>query len=303
MSYRSHLAKVAAAAVVTLAPALGAQARPTTSVPVQKTPMTTSISGGEVVDATPWTLPAAQFATDFESIMVPSNCAAVVDRADVARIAISSRLYQPGVMISPDSAKFLAACVIPGQITSGEMHQENGRTMYEVTLIPDGKTVNAKVIVDANTGQVLSSKTYGGLRGLAGYLRENVEREQNKNNAALDTLSVNPTTGRIVPPAGVACTMEARPAIQLSLLDENGMALPAGSNVRVIATTGSFSDSTTVLTNGTNSFPLSWERPGTYSIQVNVDGYAPATISDIVVGRTPDGCHVSTRQLTAQLHR
>src|SRR5262249_25559395 len=156
---------------------------------------------------------------------------------------------------------------IPGKITSGEMHAENGRTMYEVSLIPDRRSVNAKVIVDANTGEVLSAKTYGGLRGLAGFLRENVERDMNKNPGAVDTLA-SPT-----PAPGVICTMEARPALQITVADANGGMLPIGTNLQVTARSSMFADSTMVTTDATNrSYALAYERPGTYQIEINVPG-------------------------------
>ncbi len=138
----------------------------------------TQVMGGDVV-LTPWTLTPERFRTDLEPITVPSGCASKIDMTEIGKVAIKSDLYQPG-MVSPDSAKFLALCTIPGQISSGEMHMQDGRTMYEISLIPERRSTNAKVIIDANTGEVLSSKTYGGLRGLAGFLRENVERKENK---------------------------------------------------------------------------------------------------------------------------
>ena len=103
---------------------------------------------------------------------------------------------------------------------------------------------------------------------------------------------------------GIICTMEARPAVQVSVADENGAMLPAGTSVRVIARDGSYADSTTVITDSNpRSFGLAYERPGTYQIELSASGFAPAAISDITVPRTPDGCHVSTRQLTALVHR
>jgi hypothetical protein len=143
-------------------------------------------SSGEVT-LTPWTLTPEKFRLDLEPITVPTGCASLIDTAEVKKVSIKSDLYQPG-MVSPDSAKFLALCVIPGQISSGEMHMQDGRTMYEVSVLPEKRQTNAKVIIDAKTGEVLSSKTYGGLRGLAGYLRESVERKENKVKPPKDTV-------------------------------------------------------------------------------------------------------------------
>jgi uncharacterized membrane protein YkoI len=181
----------AIAAALTLTAVAGAKAQDTTRIkppiPISKEPA--KASPGEVT-LTPWTLTPEKFRLDLEPITVPTGCTALIDTAEVHKVTIKSDLYQPG-MVSPDSAKFLALCVIPGQISSGEMHTADNRTMYEISVLPEKKQTNAKVIIDAKTGEVLSSKTYGGLRGLAGYLRESMERKENK---------VKPPTDSVKPP-------------------------------------------------------------------------------------------------------
>jgi uncharacterized membrane protein YkoI len=94
-------------------------------------------------------------------------------------VQIRSSLYNASTMISADSAKLIALCAVPGQITSGEMNTANGRTEYAIDIIPNKKKTHAKVIVDAQTGAVLSSKQFGGLRGLAGWVRESAEHKKN----------------------------------------------------------------------------------------------------------------------------
>lgn len=123
--------------------------------------------------ATPWTLTPERFRADLEPIPVPS-CGRRVDVVGIAPVTIKSNLYGAG-MISADSVTFLALCAVPGRIRSGEMHQVAGRTLYEVRIIPERGTTHATVLVDANTGEVLSSRTYGGRRALAAYLRDTVE--------------------------------------------------------------------------------------------------------------------------------
>jgi len=103
-----------------------------------------------------------------------------VDVSAARAVTIKSDLYNAtSGMISPDSAKVIALCAVPGQIGSGEMNVDNGRTEYAIDIIPNGKKTHAKVIVDANTGAVLSSKQFGGLRGLAGWVRESSEHKMN----------------------------------------------------------------------------------------------------------------------------
>ena len=103
-----------------------------------------------------------------------------VDVAEARNMQIKTDLYDPATMISPDSAKMIALCAVPGQIGSGEMEVTNGRTEYEISIIPEGKRTYTKVIVDAQTGAVLSTKQFGGIRGVTGWLRESFEHKQNK---------------------------------------------------------------------------------------------------------------------------
>src|SRR5205814_2029357 len=73
------------------------------------------------------------------------------------KVKIKSRGWQSG-MISADSAKTIALCYVPGQVSSGEMNSDSARAVYAMTVIPNGKKTHTKVLVDANTGQVLSVK-------------------------------------------------------------------------------------------------------------------------------------------------
>jgi len=102
-----------------------------------------------------------------------------VDVSAARAVQIKSDLYTPATMISPDSAKIVALCAVPGQIGSGEMNVANGRTEYAIDIIPNQKKTHTKVIVDAETGAVLSSKQFGGLRGLTGWARESFEHKKN----------------------------------------------------------------------------------------------------------------------------
>lgn len=155
----------------------GAQAQYTpasdTRIRVQKdAPMTAegSVRTDYIADARlapEWYRPAA------------TTCSSV-DVQEARTIQIKSDLYEPATMISPDSAKMIALCAVPGQIGSGEMEVRDGRTEYEISIIPAGKRTYTKVVVDAQTGAVLSTKQFGGLRGATGWLRESFEHKQNK---------------------------------------------------------------------------------------------------------------------------
>jgi uncharacterized membrane protein YkoI len=102
-----------------------------------------------------------------------------VDMEEVRRVSIESDLFNSATMISPDSAKAIALCAVPGQIGSGEMELTDGRPEYEISIIPAGKQTYTKVVVDAQTGAVLSTKQFGGVRGFTGWLRESWEHKRN----------------------------------------------------------------------------------------------------------------------------
>jgi uncharacterized membrane protein YkoI len=108
-----------------------------------------------------------------------STCSSV-DVTAAKSMQIKTANYDAATMISADSAKLIALCAVPGQISSGELEVKNGRAQYQITIIPNGKKTHSKVVVDAQSGAVLSSKQFGGLRGLAGWVRESAEHKTNK---------------------------------------------------------------------------------------------------------------------------
>ena len=165
----------AVALVVSSAAALGAQDTSQARIPIQKEPITGTASGVVApVAITEDTVGAEWY------IPMGTTCS-TVDLAAAHAVNIKTDLYNPATMISPDSAKVVALCAVPGQIGSGEMNVANGITEYAIDIIPNGKRTHTKVIVDANTGAVLSSKQFGGLRGLAGWVRESAEHKKNKS--------------------------------------------------------------------------------------------------------------------------
>jgi hypothetical protein len=174
--------KTITAAAVIAAVGAGSLAAQTTSdqrIRVQKdVPMT---ANGEVGPVSTTNSFNPQMDTlDMEWYVASPNTCASVDVAGAQEVAIKTDLYDPATMISPDSAKLIALCAVPGQIGSGEMNMANGRTEYAIDIIPNHKKTHTKVIVDANTGAVLSSKQFGGLRGLTGWVRESLEHNKNK---------------------------------------------------------------------------------------------------------------------------
>lgn len=161
-----------------LALSIGATAADAQNIRVMKdhrsSVSSTTTSGGDI----DWTGPLGY---TLRPGTAPVYCSPA-DQAEVAKVAIGTDLYRPG-MITDMQAKALALCAVPGQISSGEMETRDGRTVYQITLLPNDKQTHSKVEIDAYTGEVVNAKQFGGLRGLAGYLRESAERSRNKANA------------------------------------------------------------------------------------------------------------------------
>ena len=167
------LATIATLAVGATATSAQAQVQSERRIPISKdNPTVTTTSSGDVEYTGPLGYrlrPGGQ----------PIYCAPN-DAAEVARVEIKSDLYNSSTMISPTQAKAIALCAVPGQISSGEMQVNNGRTVYEIALLPTDKKTYSKVEIDATTGEIINAKQFGGLRGLAGFLRESAERKNNK---------------------------------------------------------------------------------------------------------------------------
>jgi len=95
----------------------------------------------------------------------------------------------------------------------------------------------------------------------------------------------------------VMCTMEARPALAVVVLDSAtgaGLAQVA----MAVAREGVFADTL----RGTDSIVSgAHERAGTYRVELSAPGYADWSRDGVKVDR--DACHVQTAQLRAQLVR
>jgi uncharacterized membrane protein YkoI len=118
-----------------------------------------------------------------QKVAVSSGTVARVAADEPARIEIKAGT-RGRARISPDRAKAIALARVPGQIAGGELHDEDGRLVYDIKVLPEKKKTYSKVVIDARTGAILSVKQYGGVRGAVGYLRESASRKRNKADAA-----------------------------------------------------------------------------------------------------------------------
>jgi Peptidase propeptide and YPEB domain len=176
-----------AAAALLVAGAWTAQAQDTSTTRIGIHKDYTGTAGGSLVTPSTTYMPDTIVGPIYYTPASATTCSTVDVNAANA-VSIKTDLYNSGTMISPDSAKFIALCAVPGQIGSGEMNVANGRTNYAIDIIPNGKKTHTKVIVDANTGAVLSTKQFGGARGVTGWVRESLEHRQNTNPTPNDTM-------------------------------------------------------------------------------------------------------------------
>ena len=163
---------LAAMVLVVGAAAAGAQDTVKTRDTTRTTKITTTSAGDVIV----WESPLGYTLRP----NLPAVYCGAGDSTEVAKVQIKTENYDAMTMISPDQAKALALCAVPGQISGGEFNVKDGKAVYDITLLPTDKKTYTKIQIDAATGEVLNAKQFGGLRGLAGFLRESSDRKANK---------------------------------------------------------------------------------------------------------------------------
>jgi hypothetical protein len=99
-------------------------------------------------------------------------------------------------------------------------------------------------------------------------------------------------------PGNVACTLEARAAISVDVRDSvTNAAVGRGSTI--IARDGLYADTAEITSVFDGPYGLAHERPGTYAVTVEQQGYRPWSRSGLRV--TKDECHVRGVSITARL--
>src|ERR1051325_10773524 len=95
---------------------------------------------------------AASAQTADEWYKATGKTCSTIDVTAAKAVQVKADKYNASTMTSPDSAKLIALCAVPGQITSAEMKETDGRANYTVTIIPNKKKTHTKVVVDAQSG-------------------------------------------------------------------------------------------------------------------------------------------------------
>lgn len=102
------------------------------------------------------------------------------------------------------------------------------------------------------------------------------------------------------PGSDAVCTLEARAGITLTAVDSlSGQ--PVVTTGTAGAQDGGYSEKAIAIPGTPVRYSMAFERPGTYTVTLAVDGYQVWHATGVVVPR--DACHVITAQLTARLVR
>lgn len=96
---------------------------------------------------------------------------------------------------------------------------------------------------------------------------------------------------------GVACTEEARASVQVTLVDDLG-GFPNGVSVTMQQEGQDEEPCSDFGTAGT--VVCGYEVEGEITVRAQAPGHGPAE-DTVLVGRTPDGCHVVTEEVTLVL--
>jgi uncharacterized membrane protein YkoI len=90
--------------------------------------------------------------------------------------------------ISADSAQAIALAQVPegGKVNSGELHMEDGKLVYDVNVVPNGKKTARMVRIDAMTGNVVKDKQFGGVKGVMKKHAQH-EKEEKSQKAPADS--------------------------------------------------------------------------------------------------------------------
>ena len=100
-------------------------------------------------------------------------------------------------------------------------------------------------------------------------------------------------------PPAIACTLEARAAIGVTVIDSVTKQPLAGATVTVVRAEGYTESVTMPDSSGMNQVGMAFERDGVYVVTVTRTGYRDWQAKDVVVTR--DECHVQPVSLEAAM--
>ena len=120
-----------------------------------------------------------QTATDSTHTMKRAGTADSTSKRVNLKVKVDANVAS-SAKISADSAQAIALAQVQegGKVNSGELHMEDGKLVYDIRVVPNGKKTARLVRVDAMTGDIAKDKQYGGLKGTAKKHAEHEKEEK-----------------------------------------------------------------------------------------------------------------------------
>lgn len=129
----------------------------------------------------------AQSATDSTHTMKRAGTADSTGKRVNLKVKVDANVAS-SAKVSADSAQAIALAQVPegGKVNSGEMQMEDGKLVYDVRVVPNGKKTSRLVRVDAMSGEIVKDKQYGGVKGVVKKHSEH-EKEEKAQKAPADS--------------------------------------------------------------------------------------------------------------------
>ena len=129
---------------------------------------------------------AAQQSRDSTHTMKRATAAGTIDERVAVKVKVDATVAA-SAKVSADSAQSIALAQVTegGKVNSGELHMEDGKLVYDIRVVPNGKKTVREIRIDAMTAEIIKDKQLGGLKGV---VKKTEEHRKEKNAAkAADT--------------------------------------------------------------------------------------------------------------------
>ena len=129
----------------------------------------------------------AQTASDSTGTMKRAGTPDSVSKRVNLKVKVDANVAS-SAKISADSAQAVALAQVQegGKVNSGELHMEDGKLVYDMHIVPNGKKTTRLVRVDAMTGDIVKDKQFGGVKGVMKKHAEH-EKEEKSQKAPADS--------------------------------------------------------------------------------------------------------------------
>jgi uncharacterized membrane protein YkoI len=129
----------------------------------------------------------AQAATDSTHTMKRSGSPDSASKRVNLKVKVDPNVAS-SAKISADSAQGIALAQVTegGKVNSGEMQMEDGKLVYDIHVVPNGKKTARLVRIDAMTGDIVKDKQFGGVKGMVKKHAEH-EKEEKSQKAPADS--------------------------------------------------------------------------------------------------------------------